>query len=335
MAALDRALTVGGIGRALTGELSEVSRGIYATQYGKAKDWKRAVLHSSTGTFTPEQVAQYALWLVEQGYARSTAGLAVRAIRWWHRVAGEPVPDGLPASYVLRGGDSTPGDHDAVNDTENAARRDPYELLAAFVSACKPGETKGQRDLALIHAAYSGGLSHVQISNLDIERVVIGPSEGRPGRLRYWLPYTIDTGVWLDHLTEQRHYATLCPACTTGRWLRALREAGNRSGPVFRSVDKGGNIAGGMDRKGGTSAAQGRLAARSISPIVLRAVAFDAGLGEMIPNPLGALRLAGALAAYVNGDIDAATAATRAGHTPGSRLMLTHLIRATDNHRED
>src|SRR5688572_20212258 len=91
--ALDRALTIGGIGRTATGELSAVTQGIYAGQVARAVAWKRDVLRSAVRTFTPEQVAHYALWLVEQGYARSTASLAVRAIRWSHRVAGEPVPD--------------------------------------------------------------------------------------------------------------------------------------------------------------------------------------------------------------------------------------------------
>jgi hypothetical protein len=343
--ALDRALTIGGVGRTLTGELSEVSKGIYAYQYKQARSWKLAYLRSSVGTFTPEQVAQYALWLVEQGYARATAGLAVRAIRWGHRVAGEPVPDGLPASYVLRSRDSTGSDHDAVNDTENAASRDPYEILAGFVSVCKPREAAGQRNLALIHAAYSGGFSADQLCGLNVEDLRIEKHPEWVGRRRLWVPYlTIAVGgvaergddaaeqrppgLHIEH-TPDRHQATMCPACSLSSWMRTLREDGAASGALFRSIDKGGNIAGTPRRKGGTSSTGGRLTRQSISKLVLRSLAAEAGLVTMLPNPLAALRLAGAVAAYVAGEIDAETAALRAGRAPGSKFILSELIRAT------
>lgn len=323
---LDRALTIGGVGRSTSGELSQVTRKIYATQYGKACDWKRVELRSPSRTFTPEQVAQYALWLVEQGYARSTAGLAVRAIRWGHRVAGEPVPDGLPASYVLRGGDSTGTDHEAVNDLDAPARRDPFDLLAAFTAACKPGETSGVRNLAIINAVYAGGFSAEQLSGLDAGDVHAEPDVDR---IAYALPLlpSRERFATLRHLNDPGHYATLCPACCLSRWVKLLGYPPNTA-PLFRSLDKGGNIAG-LDDKGGTSADGGRLAAGSISKIVLRSVAAEAGLLDVLASPLRALRLAGACAAYLSGALSADDAARRAGYRPGSPIMLSHLLQLT------
>jgi len=327
---LERALTIGGIGRSETRELSQVSKEIYATQWRKARAWKRGVLRSSSDTFTPEQCAQYALYLIEQGYARSTAGLAVRAIRWNHRVAGEPVPDGLPASYVLRGRDSTATDHDPVNDTEHPARRDPFELLSALVATCKPASAKGCRDLALMNLVYAGGFDTGQLSSLNVGDVHLGYEQNAEPHTVYHVPLlpSRDNVVTLRH-TPRPHYGTMCPVCTLGRWLDMLLDVTPRvpdDAPLFRSIDNGGNIAGTPDRKGGTTADGGRLAARSISPLVLRPRAADAGLLDVLTNPVKALRLAGAVAAYAAGEVDAAGAAIRAGYQPGSPLMLRELV---------
>lgn len=249
-AALDRALTIGGIGRSSSGELSEVTRGIYAHWYGRAAEWKRSELGTSSRTFTPEQVAQYAAWLVEQGYARSTAGLAVRAIRWFHRVAGEPVPDGLPASYVLRSGDSTAADHDGVNGLDDPASRDPLDLLAAMTAVCRPRDVKGCRDLLIVTLAFYAGVGAERISALNLGDV---EPAGRAWRV------TSGSGeAEIEHLAEPGHYVTMCGACAIERWLDALSTHGvdveaDNDRPLLRAVDKAGNIAGTFDPYCGTA----------------------------------------------------------------------------------
>jgi hypothetical protein len=328
-AALDRALTVGGIGRNPDGVLSPVTRQIYAALYGRACAWKLAELRSSSRTFTPEQVAQYALWLVEQGYARSTAGLAVRAIRWGHRVAGEPVPDGLPASYVLREAQDTPEDHAGVNDLDTPARRDPFELLAAFVSGCKPGTVKGQRDLAMINLLYHLGLTVDDMSALDLSDIGFEP--GTEYRTVIVMRPTDAAYLELRHLPEPGHYATMCGACTVGRWYDLLKDEYNQPerSPLFRSMDRGHNLAGTADRAGGSPRPDGRLGPKSMTTIALRGVAVEAGIVEAIVAPAAALRIAGACAAYAAGDVDLAAAARRAGFTPGSAKFMQHLLELT------
>lgn len=334
---LERALTVGGIGLAPSGELSPVTRAIYARQAGLAHDWKRRELHSASNTFTPEQLAQYALYLVENGYARSTAGLAVRAIRWRHRVAGEPVPDGLPASYVLRAQDSTVDDQSGVNAAERPASRDPSELLSAFVSGCKPGEPKGVRDLAIVNLLYWSGMTVERLSELDLHDVAPDPGprpltvEKRVIRLPINAAYTAE----LRHIPEPQHYATLCPVCTVDQWFDLLMPLADGLGePLFRAVDKGGNVAG-AERHGGRHGAGGRLHAKNINQVVLRNLAARAGLVDVLVSPARALRLAGACAAYVRGEVDAAGAAARAGYSPRSPLFTEHLLTLTAPHRED
>lgn len=328
--ALDRALTIGGIGRTSTGELSAVTQGIYAGQVGKAVAWKREVLRSTVRTFTPEQVAHYALWLVEQGYARATAELAVRAIRWSHRVAGEPVPDGLPASYVLRDGDSTADDHARVNDLDLPARRDPTELLTAFASACRLREPIGARDMCIVTVLYETGLSLDALAALDVVDIELGRSPVE-GRLSYGVPATPggDTAVWLRHVDGPAHDSATCGACAMARWLRHLLEQGVHTGALFRSVDRGGNIAGTMTAKGGRSTSDGRLRARGIPENILRPLAGRAGMLDVLRAPARALRLAGAAQAYVTGKATLDQAARRAGYSPTSGLLLQHLLELT------
>lgn len=318
---VDRALTIGGVGRTETGELSPVTKGIYAGQYRRAVAWKLAELHSSDRTFTPEQVAQYALWLVEQGYARSTAGLAVRAIRWDHRVEGKPVPDGLPA-YVLLGGDST-ADHEAVNDLDSPASRDPTELLTAFASACRLGEPIGARDMCLVTLLYATGVSLDRLVALNIEDIQA------EGTVLYGVPVDDIRHVMLRHADPAEHDATICPACAVGRWLDELTAQGAYTGPLLRSVDKAGNIAGTSGGKAGGSTADGRLRARGIPENILRPLARRAGLDDVARAPARALRLAGAAAAYARGELDLDQTARRAGYTPGSALLLKHLLELT------
>lgn len=330
---LDRALTAGGIGRTADGELTQVSRAIYATQYGKACAWKAAELSSASRTFTPEQVAQYALWLVEQGYARATAGLAVRAIRWGHRVAGRPVPDGLPASYVLRGADLTSDRLVDVNDLTAPARRDPSELLTAFTSACEPGAPRGVRNLALVNTLYATGLPVGRLVELNVGDVMVR-RESLHSALIYSLPVDDGRSTFRDmrHLLDPEHYATLCPACSMGNWLDLLGwgPVGQDTRPLFRSVDKAGVINGTAESFcGPATAVDGRLHHRSVTSRILRPLAATAGLLDVLRSPVRALRLAGACAGYVRGEFDLDETARRAGYTPGSALLLRHLLDLT------
>jgi hypothetical protein len=317
---LHRALTVGGIGRTESGELSPVTRGIYAHWYARACRWKLTELGESSRTFTPEQVAQYAQWLVRQGYARSTAGLAVRAIRWGHRVAGFHVPDGLPATYVLRGAHSTAEQVGDVNDLDVPARRDPSELLAAFVSGCMLRSVKGDRDRCIVNLLYATGLSAERLVGLNLDQVrsradivFVGPSAGPETLL-------VHAGTW--------HEASTCPVCTVRAYVAALAAAGVRTGPLLRSVDKGGNVGGGTAGKaGGHRTPGGRLSMRGLTSKVLPAIAADAGLAGLIgPSAVRALRLAGAAAAFKRGEATLEQTAIRAGYRPGSALLLAHLL---------
>lgn len=342
---IDRALTIGGIGRAETGELSPVTKDIYAGQYARACAWKNAEMPPTTGlasrTFTPEQLAQYAQFKVQQGYARSTVGLALRAIRWGHRVAGLPVPDALPALYVLRGGEPSPGSPGDVNDLDSPARRDPTEILTAFASACRLDRTIGRRDLCLVTMIYATGLRLEGLAALDIEdltrvhtagmnawSVPIPPRRAGGEGSRVVLNCTAgETGI--------EHAGALCAACCLAAWIFELRRQGARTGALFRSIDKADVIGGTAEAKAGGAGPGGRLRPRGIPESILRPLCVQAGLTSIRRAPARALRLAGAAAAYAAGEATLAQAAARAGYSPGSGLLLRHLLELTAPVRED
>lgn len=340
---IDRALTVGGIGRAPSGELSPVTRDIYAGQYARACAWKNAEMPPLDGvpsrTFTPEQLAQYAQYKVQRGYARSTAGLALRAIRWGHRVAGLPVPDALPALYVLRGGEPSPGAPGDVNDLDSPARRDPTEILTAFASACRLDRTIGRRDLCLVTMIYATGLRLEGLAALDIEDITpVG------GVNAYSVPIPPrraggeGSRIVLDCTAGYRdttHAAPLCAACCLTAWRFELRRQGAQTGALFRSIDKADVIGGTSKAKAGGAGAGGRLRPRGIPESILRPLCVDAGLTAIRRAPARALRLAGAAAAYAAGEATLQQAAARAGYSPGSGLLLRHLLELTAPVREE
>lgn len=311
---VDRALTIGGVGRASSGELSPVSKAIYAGQAARGDEWRRSELRLTDPTWTPHDLALYAEALIEQGYATATALLAVRAIRWSHRVHGRPVPDGLPARYVLRVEDDTAPGH-AVNGTGPSARLLGADLLPALASATTPGTAKAARDVALVVLVYALGMTAEQLVALDL--VDVQPP-ARTGRV-----YRVD-GAALRHLVRCARGTAICPACSLRGWLDELRLADVTTGPLFRSIDRGGNV-GGAHRKGGrTSTDAGRLSPRGAGRELRRLVTV-AGLADVVTHPIRDLRLAGALDAYRDGAALADVAA-RAGYRPDSPLLLRLLL---------
>ncbi|MEV4122893.1 hypothetical protein [Micromonospora sp. NPDC049645] len=321
---VDRALTLGGVGRGIDGELSSVTRQIYAGQAKRANVWRRSELKLTDDTWTPEDLALYAEALIAQGYARATAELAVRSVRWYARVHGRPSPDGLPALYVLRGSDTTAGDDEPVNDLVSRASRHSGELLAAMASAVDiDNPVKADRDLALVALAYAAGVGNATACELNVGDLRALPNDSG---------WSIDLPGGRREVVEHdqaEHDLGVCPACRVGLWFNRLTAAGTGDSealPLFRSVDKAGNIGGAGVRKGGrVTDATGRLTSRSVTR-ELRRLAVRAGLVDAVESPTRLLRLVGAVDAFRAGRIHLAGAAARAGYKPDSPVLARLLL---------
>lgn len=303
---LDRAVTVVGHAPSGDGRLARQTMKRYRRWQAEADNWR---LHSGLAMpWTSDTLATYAAHLLQQGYARKTAELRLAAVKALHRERGEPVPDGVAAWYVLRGAD----------DTRISVRReDPVPARRAALSAvarvCDLGRAAGARDLCLVTLAWDLLLGEYALVALDIADVRDEES-GLSVRVRgQWRP------VAHDHDPPE-----ICPVEAAGLWLAVLAESGARAGPLFRSIDKAGNIAG-CAPKAGPSGPGGRLTATGLEGIWKR-ILVRAGLPPSTPR---VLKLGGAADDVAAGDSVAAVLA-RGGWSPNTAPAVRRLAEEAD-----
>lgn len=270
---IERALSVAGKAKSRDGRLDPKTIKVYGKKWQEFQAWRRKKGLSTAIPATSETLAEYAEALLEHGYARSTAEGRIAAVKAKHRERGWPVPDGVAAWYVLRGADLTPAEPRKVN---TPARR---AALAAIADVCDVDTPAGARNLCLASLAWdllAGESALVALDLSDVEIVEGGLIVRVAGG---W------SAVSHDHDPPE-----ICPVEATVRWIGVLRSAGAVSGPLFRSIDKAGNI-GGCGPKAGTAGVGGRLNPRGLQRIWARLVA-RAGLPPSTPR---ALRIGGAV----------------------------------------
>lgn len=272
-ALVTRALTIGGYVRAGEVALRPSTRKEYGRMYGAFRDWCGSVALRAMPA-TPETLAEYALYLsTQQGYTRGTVESAVTAVRYFHAVQGEPVPSGLPAWYVLRGVDSTPR---GVGVKARSARR---VVIDALLAECHGGGPAGVRDTALVLLTYQALLTPPQLVALDWARVT---DDGVVFRV----------GERTLALAHDAHTDDGCAPCAVLAWQDVLTAAGAAGGPLFRHVDKGGNI-GGLRPTAGVLSPDGRMNHRSVHKVLDRLRRSAAGIPATERATSRAIRLAG------------------------------------------
>lgn len=287
-ARLAAGITVLGYGRE-GGKLDPRTRKKYARSWVEADEWARSMrpLNPSSMPWTSELLAEYAVWLLERGYAKSTVDGRLSAVRVKHRERGWPVPDGVAAWYVLRGEDDTARGGVKVNTPR--PRRAALQQLARNLDPARP---KDSRDLSLVTLGWDlhAGVREIVSLNLgdvkpdrDRDRMIVRiPARGEE---RWW-------PVEHDH-----DPVDVCPIEAVQAWLGHLYSAGVVDGPLYRPVDKGGNISGTRPIAGHASATD-RLTERGVQR-VWRRLAPAAGLDQW--SRAGDLRWASAVDAARNG----------------------------------
>lgn len=281
--AVDRALTVAGRGRT-AGALDKETLRKYQHSWREAATWYRSVGLSAM-PWTSETLAQYAGVLLELGYAASTVDFRLAGVKAEHRRRGLPVPDGVAAWYVLRAAKDTAEDPGKVN-----TRLPRRAGLARAAAELDPATAAGARDLCLAALGWDlmalvAALTDVDLA--DVQTVAGGPDgdEFLSVRLRgRWLP--------VRHLHDP---VSVCPVEATQAWMGHLYRAGVHEGPLFRAVDKGGNIAGAGKYAGHQSALR-------LTPGGLRRIwSTIAVKGGMPPTTAKDLRFASSLEAAAAG----------------------------------
>lgn len=308
---LDAALTAVGRGRGEGGRLEPDTRRAYARAWAEAEAWVRTV-QSTVMPWSSETLAQYAVVLLEQGYAKSTVSGRLAAVKAKHRERGEPVPDGVAAWYVLRGANDTAPPGVKVNTPR------PRRAVLAEIAASLDVRAQAARDLCLVTLGWDVHAGVRELVAVDMEDVAVLPDDaGLTLRLS-------SRGMTLavEHLHDP---VDVCPVEATQAWLGHLRRAGATGGPLFRGVDKGDNIAG-CGPHAGPAAADDRLSESGVRRIWAKLVARARLPWDSTPSDL---RLASALDAARNG-VPVWDVMQRGGWSASTAGIAVKLLRAAE-----
>jgi len=191
----------------------------------------------------PDTVTEFVGYLAHRGYAPATIQACLSIVRAKHRIAGEPVPDGVQAAAAVRGYEA---ELRAAGWRPKRSAPARTRQLQQLVEVCDPMTAQGLRDRAMVLLGYSIAGTRTALAAMDMTDLT--PLDARQHEVR----------VFRGERRERRlvpvpHWGTpargrcgdpLCPLCATFAWIGRLNEGGVRRGALFRPVDRSGNIAG-------------------------------------------------------------------------------------------
>ncbi|MDP4027072.1 site-specific integrase [Methylobacterium sp. NEAU 140] len=177
---------------------------------------------------SPQAVAGFLVAEAEEGRAASTLGRRLAAIRYAHKLAGQPDPtDDEGVRAAMRGARRKVG----VAPTQKAAAT--ADVLAALLMRT-PDTLTGKRDRALLALGFAGAFRRSELVALDVEDLREDP-EGL--RVMVRRSKVDQEGRGLEKAIP--HGRFIRPVALVREWLDA---AGIVSGPVFRPVSRSGNV---------------------------------------------------------------------------------------------
>jgi integrase len=210
------------------GSLAPETRRAYATDWLDWSAWCRRAGATSLPA-DPVAVAGYLASLAPR-YSRAVLDRRLAAIGHAHRIAGLDWSAGHPAlRATLRG----------IRRQHGSATRKAAALTSAelrrLVGSCA-GDVTGQRDRALLLLGFAGALRRSELVAVDREHIRITEAG-----LRLHIPSSktdaegrgVELGIGRGRRPET------CPVRALEAWLKA---SDCRFGPVFRKVDRWGNI---------------------------------------------------------------------------------------------
>jgi site-specific recombinase XerD len=198
----------------------------------------------------PASVAAFLAHDVEKGTRPSTLGRRVAAIRYAHKLANHPVPtDDERVKATMRGIRRSLGTAPRKKAPATAERIISMALAAG-------NDMKGLRDRALLLIGFAGAFRRSELVALNIEDL----EESELG-FKVTIRHSKTDQEGAGQTIAIVRGSVACPVAALKAWLEA---AGITTGAVFRSVKKGGAVA-------------GRLPAQSVAEIV-KAYAERVGL---------------------------------------------------------
>jgi site-specific recombinase XerD len=209
-------------------EKAEATRRAYRSDFDAFVAWCN-VRQVAAMPATPETIASFLAAEAARGLKPASIGRRVAAIRHAHKLAGlgEPPTNSEVVKATVRGIRRTLG---AAQARKTPATADKLLLMATTART----DLKGLRDRALLLLGFAGAFRRSELVALDVED--LEPCESGL-RVRIRRSKTDQEGVGTTIAIVAGSVA--CPAKAVLAWLEA---SGITSGPVFRSVAKGGRI---------------------------------------------------------------------------------------------
>jgi len=194
---------------------------------------------------SPEMVAAFLTSEAERGVKASTISRRTAAIRYAHKLAGQPDPtESEHVKSAVRGIRRTIGSAQTRKAPATA------EIVGAMLSHCPPG-LAGKRDRAILALGFSGAFRRSELAALDVSDLV----DDRDG-LRVTIRRSKTDQEGRGHEIAIPHGRHLKPVAAVKDWLEA---AGITDGALFRPISRSGNVRG-----------DARLTDKSIAELVKR-----------------------------------------------------------------
>ena len=178
----------------------------------------------------PQTIALYAAALHEQARAVATIRRRIIAIAFEHKRRALPSPtDHTLVKEVLKGIRRTRG---VAQEQKEPLRGDDVKTMMTAL----PNTPRGWRDRAILVLGYAGAFRRSELAALQLEWVA-----SAPGGVEILLPFSKadQEGIGTRVIIESGEEETTCPVRVLKRYLY---EAHITSGPIFRAIDRHGNI---------------------------------------------------------------------------------------------
>ncbi|MGF6979816.1 hypothetical protein QFZ94_008333 [Paraburkholderia sp. JPY465] len=193
------------------------------------------------GSFLPASADMIARYLADHAETLSINTLRSRlaALAQWHQTQGFPDPTKAPhVRKVLRGIVAL---HPATEKRAKPMQLAQLEKLTAWLDEQIVGQADERerlaciRNRALVLLGFWRGFRSDELSRLRIEHVAVEAGRG----MTLYLPRTKRDRAQLGTTFKAPALSRLCPVTAYEAWIAA---SGLTEGPVFRSIDRWGNI---------------------------------------------------------------------------------------------
>lgn len=217
-----------------------------ATRENTRRSYQSAIRHFEVewGGFLPAGADEIARYLADHAQSLSVNTLRARlaALAQWHQTQG--FPDPTRTSHVRKVLKGIAALHPAAEKRARPLQLAQLERLAAWLDGqIREAEANGDtrmhrthlRNRALVLLGFWRGFRSDELSRLRIEHITVEPARG----MTLFLPRTKGDRAQLGTTFKAPALSRLCPVAAYEAWIAA---SGLTEGPVFRSIDRWGNL---------------------------------------------------------------------------------------------